>query len=755
MPLKQGYSNIGDVLIMIQKTQDSEQYQRDEVREARRFITEKDGMWDEYARTAMADRFRGTFDMCTPIIDGVSGEIEQSDFTVRVAPSGGDASKDTAKLLDGIIRNIRNVSNAEDVFNRMGRTNVIGGFDALEITQEWVDGDSFDQDLFIRHVPNAVDSVWFDLSSVQQDRSDANWAVKLVALPVAEYNARWPDGSGMSVGDNARSDYGNRSNYNQKEVVTVGKLYYRKPRKIELVRMTDGSVYRDDDDFQAVKDELAQAGIFVETDENGNEKRRTRESWRVYSRMFDGGDWLDEEEETVFDYVPLVPIYGNYDIVSNDTIYFGKLKNLYDQQRSLNYAMSRDIEDGALSPSPTVWMTDEMAEGNDYSEMNTDRAPVRIFNIDRENPNILPTFTGGPQASQGLQTTIQNMQQMIGASSNTFVAQQGNANAQQSGVAGLQQIEQGNVGNIKWFKALEVTICQTGKILVNAIPRVYDATRQVRVLEEDGTSDIVTLNQTVFDQQTQKNITLNDLSIGEYDVVCEVGPAFNSAQKEAARSFEAMASISPEFAQSGMDIWLKNKKEPGMDQMAERFREQLFNAGLIPESQWTDEEQQKVMEQQQAAANQPPPEDPNMLIAQAEIEKSQAEQLNAQTKQQEAQFNAQVKASQVQLEQGKIALEREKLQLDAAKFARAGDAKYNTDLIKADQEQQKIDANNQKAMFESLLAQQQQQQQEINDAIANLKTLREAMGADAIITPVTQKAYIDQARIVDEKQEDQ
>lgn len=753
MPFKQDYSNISDVLVMIQKAQDAEQYQREDVREARRFITDKDGMWDDYAKKIMDGRFRGQFDMCGPIIDGIAGEIEQSDFSIRVSPSGGEASKDTAKLLDGIIRNIRNVSNAEQVFNKMGRTNCIGGFDALEVTQEWVDGDSFDQDLFIRHIPNADRSVWFDLSSVMQDRSDAYWAVKLVAMPVDEYNARWPDGSGMSVGDNARDDYSDH-NYNRKEVVTVGKLYYKKPRNIEIVRMTNGEVYQVNDDFESVQDELAAQGIVIETDTNGNEKRRVREAYRVYTRMFDGGEWLDEEEETVFDHIPIVPIYGNFDILDNNTVYFGKLRNLFDPQRSINYAISRDIEDGALSPSPTIWMTDEMAEGNDYSQMNTDRAPVRIFNIDRENPNLLPTFTGGPQVSAGLQTTIQNMQDMIATSSNTFVAQQGNANAQQSGVAGLQQIEQGNVGNIKWFKALEVTICQTGKILINAIPRVYDATRQVRVLEEDGTGDMVTLNQVVFDEQTQRNVTLNDLSLGDYDVVCEVGPAFNSAQKEAARSFEAMASISPEFAQSGMDIWLKNKKEPGMDQMAERFREQLFNAGLIPESQWTEEERQAVMEQQALAAQQPPQPDPNTLIAQAEMEKAAAEQQNAQTKLQEAQFNAQVKASEVQLEQDKIALEREKLQLDAAKFNRSGEAQFNTDLIKAQQEQQRIDDKARKDQFDAFLAQQKQQQQEINDAINNLKVLREAMGADAVITPPAQKAYVDQAIIVDEIQDD-
>mgnify|MGYP000865031360 CR=1 FL=1 len=47
----------------------------------------------------------------------------------------------------------------------------------------------------------------------------------------------------------------------------------------------------------------------------------------------------------------------------------------------------------------------------------------------------------------------------------------------------------------------------------------------------------------------------------------------------------------------------------------------------------------------------------------------------------------------------------------------------------------------------------QQQQAEINDAIANLKTLREAMGVDAVVGQQNMKAYTDQATIVDDIQE--
>ena len=710
-----------NVLLMISEAQDATTDARQAVRDAKLFLNKRDGQWDPYAWSRLEGRFRGTFDMCTPIVDHISGEIEESNFSLNVSPSGGDSSIGTAKTFDGLIRNIRNISNADTVFNDASRSNVIGGFDAVEIVQEFVDSDSFDQDLIIKRVPNAVDSVWFDIGSVKQDASDAQWCIKLIAIPAAEYKERFPDGSGMSVGDDRK----NTAFFDVADFITVGQLYYKKKDNIELARMNDGSVYRMDEKFAAVRDELEMNGITIE-------KTRTRKAWRVHSRLLDGDDWLGEEEKTVFNDLPIIPIYGNFDIFENKHIYFGKLEKLFDQQRVLNYAMSRDIEDGALSPKVKYWGTAEQIEGYEdtIQSLNTNNDPMQLYNhVEGQMP---PQQQGGVQVSSGLQTTIANTQQMISASSNSFNAQQGNANPMQSGIAGGQQIEQGNTGSIKWFKSLEVMVCQVGKVLIKAIPRVYDSTRQVRILEEDGTSNMVMLNQAIFDQQTGQNVELNDLSKGDYDVVCDFGPAFNSQQKETTQAFLDMAAIDPTFLQQGKDIMLKNLSVPGMDQMAERARVELLNAGLIPESQWTDEEREEMQRIQEEQANQEPVEDPMMVAAKAEEGKAQAAQMEAQNKQQQVQVDAQVKMAGVQVDQERINLEREKLQLDAQKFMKGQDDKFNLAAAQIDQGQQKIDQATQKMMNDmslKLTELEAQVGQQLNSEVqANMLTFDPATG---------------------------
>jgi hypothetical protein len=193
--------------------------------------------------------------------------------------------------------------------------------------------------------------------------------------------------------------------------------------------------------------------------------------------------------------------------------------------------------------------------------------------------------------------------------------------------------------------------------------------------------------------------------------------------------------------------------------MSERFRELLFNAGSIPESQWTDEERQKVAESEAQAQNQPPQEDPNMVIARAEEGKAQAEQLNAQTKQQEAQFDAQVKSAEIQLENDKVSLEREKLNFEIEKFKVGQDDKFNVDAAKIDQGQQKIDLDSQSQSFNQALeiqktqiTLQQAQMDKLTKEVQAWKTIKEASGADAFIDPVVPAAFHEQGERVIETQ---
>src|SRR5690606_34342820 len=162
------------------------------------------------------------------------------------------------------------------------------------------------------------------------------------------------------------------------------------------------------------------------------------------------------------------------------------------------------------------------------------------------------------------------------------------------------------------FRALEVAIEATGRVLVDAIPKVYDTERTVRVLYEDETYDMVPLNQRIIDRQTNRIVTLNDLNQGKYDAGCTAGPAFESRQQETIQMMIDAAKVDPSIMAMGGDLFLNNINSPAAKQLAERKRAQMIQQGLIPESQLTDEEKQQLQAQQQAQGQQ---QDPAMVLA--------------------------------------------------------------------------------------------------------------------------------------------
>ncbi len=709
------YSNHTDVLKLLTEAQDADSDNRERVLEAQWFIEKVDGQWEPSWWDANSGKPRYTFDMTSPIVDQIAGEIEQANFDIKVKPSSGDSTKETATVLDGMVRNIENISKASDIYAHAGRNMVAAGIDGWRIVTDYADGDSDDQDLIIKPIYNFSERVWFFNGSQTRDRSDSKGCFVLQAVDVDEYNERFPKGSKQSV-----SSGKTKTGYYQKAAtIVIGQIYYAKPEDRELARLSNGEVIELNEETKLVIDELAASGITVE-------KTRKRRKNVFYSRLFDGSDWLTEEQRTVFAYVPVIPTYGNFKVIEDKTIYRGVVQKLMDPQRVMNYSMSREIEEGALAPRAKYWMTPKQAAGHEgkLKSLNTNSDPVQFYNPDGEAPGA-PQQNGGAAVNPGLRTISESMRQVMGQTAGMFAANMGDNPGLQSGVAIDSLQQKGDNGTIKYFKALEIAIAHTARILVDAIPKVYDTARQVRILKNDGSFEMQTVNRTVIDTQTGKPVVLNDLSKGKYDVTCSAGPSFQSRMQETVGKITEMAAYDPTVIQTGADILFNNLDAPGMDLIAQRKRQQLLLAGIIPTSQQTDEEKAQMAQIQAQSANK---RDPATIIAEAEAAKAQAELIIAQNKQQETAIGVQVKS-------------RELKNMDRREDR--DDYKLASDIEHREQE---FD-------FKAMQAFQKQQSDDLKAVVDALKTIREAMGIDTIVTPAGIDAYGAQTKLLRKTQD--
>lgn len=633
----------------LQEWQDADKDQRDQARRCDEFILEPDGQWEPKVAATLDSqgRPRYTFDKLTPMIESMMADIEDMDFGCTVKPADGAATKDNAKVLEGLIRAIQNDSRADSLFRTAVRRVMRRGFDAWMTRADYESSWSFDQTIKITPITNALNRVWTSPSCKKADSSDTPAAYVLTSISVKEYNSRWPDRTPLSVDDGSNGyDY----NGHAAEVVTIAERYYRKPSRVEVAQLNTGEVVRVDEKFSKIKDELAARGQTVV-------KTKMVDDYVWCYVVFDGNGQLEKERETVFTSCPIVTVYGNYEHVgeSSKITYSGAVLKNMDAQMVHNYAKSREIEEGALSPRGKWWMTQRMAAGHEDSleRMNISADPVQFYNPDENAPQG-PQFGGGPQTNPHLIQLGAQMANDIEAQMGVFSAMKGDFAGRMSEDTVRMQIDRGTASTRKWVNAVIDGIRRTCELLVQAIPVVYDTKRTVQIIGIDGAESQVVLNEEIFDQQSGTMVKLNDLNKGQYKIVCDAGPAFANRLEAGLDALLKYAQVDPAVVQQAGDVMLKAIDAPLVDQIAERKRAQMLQAGLIPVSQMTEEEQ-AVMAQRMQQPQQPSVE---QILAQAEL-------MNAQNDQAKLQLNSQLEAAKLQMKAQEQELARMKLELQA------------------------------------------------------------------------------------------
>jgi hypothetical protein len=651
----------------LKELQESDRDQRLQALESDAFLLEKDGQWEDSVVRNMQGRPRYTFDKITPVIETMMADIENMDFGCNVKPAGGEANKKVADTLEGLIRNIQNMSNSAALFRKTCRRLMRRGFDAWIVKSKYADPWSFEQDLFIEAIPNAVRRVWVSNTCVNEDSSDADVAYVLTSLSPADYEKQFPDGKKVSVDDGLDLDDWN-SDYKPK-VITIAERYYPMEEEVEVAQLSNGDVVRLDEKWAMIQDEQARRGITII-------KTKKVKDFVWYHCTFDGGGILTKPIPTVHKSNPVITLYGNHEIVGENSkvTYSGIVLKGMDAQRVHNYAKSREIEEGALAPRSKIMMTKKQAQGheNQIARMNVSPDPVQFYNPD---PEASPPYqVGGPQINPHLANLGNQMGIDIKEQANVFDAMQGQFAGRQSEETVRMQIDRGTGATRKWVNALVNGIQRACGLLIEAIPEVYDTKRQVSIVGVDGTDQLVTLNEEDYDQQTGQLVKMNNLNAGKYKVVCEAGAAFTNRLEAGLAAMLEYAAIDPSLVQTGGDLMLKSIDAPLVDELAERKRAQLLQAGMIPVDQMTDEEKQIM----QAQAQQPQQPDANMVLAQAEMAKANADLQKAKNDQ-----------DRLTLEMAKLEQSGRKVGIDEAK-AIADIQNTNADTLKKEVEAEKI-----------------------------------------------------------------
>lgn len=177
---------------------------------------------------------------------------------------------------------------------------------------------------------------------------------------------------------------------------------------------------------------------------------------------------------------------------------------------------------------------------------------------------------------------------------------------------------------------LAKSLRHAGKVWLEMAREVYGSVDYVRVVNEDGSDDMVLLQGAVIDRKTKEQIALNDLTKGKYEVESSVGESSQTRRQATVRNLtNLLQSMNPADPNAAivMSLILMNMDGEGLQDFREYSRNQMILNGIIkPES---DEEKAMLQQAQQAAQTQA---DPAMELAKAEQMKGQAALMGEENK---------------------------------------------------------------------------------------------------------------------------
>src|SRR5205814_8100297 len=94
-----------------------------------------------------------------------------------------------------------------------------------------------------------------------------------------------------------------------------------------------------------------------------------------------------------------------------------------------------------------------------------------------------------------------------------------------SGKAILARQREGDVGSYLYIDNFARAVRQTGNIINDLIPHVYDTERTIRIMGEDGKIDVMAINKAErIDPALGETVFVHDITAGACEVVAKMGP---------------------------------------------------------------------------------------------------------------------------------------------------------------------------------------------------------------------------------------
>lgn len=519
------------------------------------FINSED-QWDDAAKTARGPgRIALTINTLPTFLDQIDGDMRRSRPGISINPVDNGADKDTAEVLEGLIRCVERNSNAPRVYSYGGMHASAGGRGAWRVRTDYISETSFQQMIMIERIDNPY-SVYFDPSARQDDKQDGQFFFIVSDISKEEYKEKFGEEPTEFSSDDALM-----GNWRVQDNVRIAEYFYRKEVGTNsLCLLSDGRTLK--------KEDLSEEEVSLIV------KERKTPVFQIWWAKIDGKKVLEGPQKIAGNMFPVVLTWGKQLCVNGKVEVRGIARFAKDSCRLYNYFRTSQAETSALQPKQPYLMPDICI--GPYKEIwdksSSQLYPYLPFKVDETQPGMKPYRERVGDIAPGTTEQVSIAKQEIKDTVGIQKAAMGIESNETSGRAIRERKMESDTGQYAYLDNMTDSVRTTGKIILGMIPEIFDTEQEVRILGADMREKVVKVNG----QDTKI-----DLTTGLYDVNISTDKSYSTQREELVDKLQIiMPAMPPEQAALITDLVFDSMDFPKADEIAKRLRK-LLPPGIL------------------------------------------------------------------------------------------------------------------------------------------------------------------------------
>jgi hypothetical protein len=649
-----------DILLQAKKRYDTcETYwsdQKQKATEILRFIAGEQWSYNARQNFENAGFAAMTSNRLPTFLRQITNELRKNTPEIKIDPFS-DADREKAEAINDLIRNIQAESQSEIAYCDAAESAASVGIGYFRVLSKYKDNNSMDQELCIEPIVD-VNTVMLDPNHKGICAEDIEYAFITITISKDEYLRKYGKTKLAKRLNGKETDEdlkemgwsGSGKKWTTLNEIVISEYYFKDYQPKTLYQIQDTATGEVTTTYDLNKD-FVDMGMLAVLNQRDVQVPVVRWTKLNDLEVLEKSEWPGE-------YIPIIAVKGDEFWIDDKRKLVGAVEPAIEAQVQLNYAMSWRAQLLQMAPkAPYIGTADQFKTyEQEWANVNVSNQAFMTYNKDEGAPP--PQRDLGEVPIQGATVLIGNASEDLRAIFGTFDPSQ-QAVAPESGKAILARQAQAYNSNYHFYDNLSRSIEHCGKIIVDAIPVIYDTARQVQLLSIDGKKKTIAINQ-----PNEEGVVEYDMSQGEFTVSIQTGPSFGTKRQEESEAIMNLIGVYPQSAVAIADIAVRSMDWPGADKIADSLEAMVppevlqarkfdpkQSAAMVPrlQAQLQQMTQQNQLMQQQLhdAANK----------LQDAANKVQIETMKANIDDKKIETDSQLKLKQLQLDEQKVELE--------------------------------------------------------------------------------------------------